>query len=72
MAIRAAHLSFQHWMSMRQLEFRAHFEVTLKASLGRLTWINYLVFLSTTLNMQAARTVAGFTTDVLRVVTLRL
>lgn len=32
-AIRAAHLAFEHWVMMRQRECRADFQVTLKASL---------------------------------------
>ena len=38
--IRAAHFAFGHWVVVRQLELRAHFQVTLEASLRRFSRIN--------------------------------
>ena len=37
--IGAAHLAFRHRMMVRQLKLRPHFQVTLKASLRRFSWI---------------------------------
>jgi hypothetical protein len=56
--IAAAHLSFQDWMMMRQLECRANFQVTLKTSFRRLTRIDDRTSPAAGFNVQTPRAMA--------------
>lgn len=71
-AIGATHLAFQDRMAMRQLETRAHFGVTLEASLRRFARIDDRVRRAATLDVDTSRTVTRFAADVLGVIALRL
>jgi hypothetical protein len=57
---------------MRQLEFGAHFKVTLKTGLRRFARIDDQFSRATTLHVKTARPVARFATHVLGIVTMRL
>jgi hypothetical protein len=71
MAIGAAYFSFEHRMVMRQIEFRADLQMTLETGRRRFSWINDLVTVATTLNVETAGTVARFAAHVLGIVALR-
>lgn len=67
MAIDAAHLSFHHWMVMRQLKFCPYFQVALETGVGRFPRINDLARLAAGLDVQTAGTVASFASHLLGV-----
>lgn len=67
-AIRAAHLSFEHWVTMRQHEFRAHFQVTLEARIRRLPRVHDCSGAAARFNVFAARTVTAFAAHLLGVI----
>ena len=71
-AISATHFAFQHRMMMRQLELRAHFQVTLETSVRRFAWIDDRARRAAALNMQTSRAVTRLATHVLGVLALRL
>ena len=55
MAIRAAHLAFQHRMVMRHFKSSADFEVALEARVRRTARIDDLAFIATGRDMQTSR-----------------
>jgi len=67
-AIRAAHLAFQHRMVVRHLKSRPHFEVALETGVRRSARVNDLALIAARRNVQTSRTVAGFATHLLGVV----
>jgi hypothetical protein len=72
MTIGAAHLAFQNRVMMRQLEFRAHFQVTLETGVGGFARINDLARVAAALDMQTSGTVTGLAAHLLRVLSLCL
>ena len=68
MAIGAAHFALWNRVVVRQLKFRAHFQVALEAGIGRFSWVDNLAWVAAALDMQTSRTVAGFAAHVLGVV----
>ena len=69
--IAATHFAFEHRMMMRQLELRAHFQVTLETSFRRLTRIDDRVRRAATLDVQTARPMARLAAHVLCVFSFR-
>jgi hypothetical protein len=63
-AITTAHFAFQHRMMMRQLERRANFQVTLEASVRRLSRVDDRACTAASLDMQTPRAVARLATHV--------
>jgi hypothetical protein len=72
MAIAAAHLAFKHRMMMRQLKRCANVQVTLKAGVRRLSWIDDRAGAAAGLNVQTPGPVTRFATHVLGVIAFRL
>ena len=70
-AIRAAHLAFEHRMTMRQLEAGPHVGVTLEACGRRFARINDRMRAAAALDVQTSRAVTRFAADVLGVFSLR-
>jgi len=70
--IAATHLAFDDRMVRRQIEFTLFVQMTLKTHLGRFAWIDDGVGRAGKLNVQTARSMAGFASDVLGVVAGRL
>ena len=66
-AIRTAHFSREQWMAVRKVEFTALIQMTLEATFRRLTRIDDRACGAAALDVRAARTMAGLTTDILRV-----
>lgn len=66
-AIRTAYLAFQHRMAVRQLELRAHFQVTLETGLRRFFRIDDRFGSASRFYMQAARAVTRFAAHLLGV-----
>jgi hypothetical protein len=68
MAISATDFAFEYGVVMRQLELGAHVKVTLEAGLRRSARIDDGARSASAGNVQAARTMAGFTSHVLGVI----
>ena len=64
MTITTAHLAFEHGMAMRQLELRAHIQVTLKTRFRRSSRINDRVRGAAALHVQTARPMTRFASHV--------
>jgi len=64
MAIGAAHLAFEHGMTMRQLKLRAHIQVTLETCFRRAPRIDDRVRGTAALHVQTARSVTRFASHV--------
>ena len=72
MAISTTDLALQNRMMMRQLKACPHLEVTLETGFGRSARIDDRMRCATAFDMQAARTMARLTSNVLRVLSLCL
>jgi hypothetical protein len=70
-AIRAADFAFQYRVVVRQLELRPHVEMALEAGLRRPARVDDCARRATTRNVQATRTMARLTSDVLCVIAVR-
>jgi hypothetical protein len=66
MAIHAAHVTFDDWMMLRQIEFGLYIQMALKAGVGFFTGIDDEAGRTAGTNMLTARPMAGFATTFAR------
>lgn len=69
--IGATDFAFEHRMMMRQLEFRAHFKVTLETGVRRTSRIYDFAFLAAGRNVKTSRAMTSFAAHLLRIIARR-